>query len=181
MTLTHPFAYWQRNDSYANALTLSNTHVYNRSEAVNTTDLHVRSYLHTRVSVATTTTSPPPVDWFHALTFLQQGQWTPAPVTIMSTADDGDFGDLLAAPLVLTGHYPIASPGRDVAFWSSQKIESARVFHAVPDDNADFPSVQSGLTIRDPQGVFFPDNGYVTEVVIRQYLETLWASKVPPG
>ena len=180
MTHTHPFAYWQRNNSYANALTFSNHSVYNRNEAVNTTDLHVRSYLHSRVEITTTTTNPPPVDWFASLDFLQQAQWTPAPVTIISSANEGNFGDLLAAPLVLLGHYPIAAPGRDVAIWSSQKVESARVFHSVPDDNADFPSVQSGFTLFDRHAVTAP-SGYTYEITLHQYLETLWASKVPPG
>ena len=181
MTLTHPYSYWQRSNSYTNTLALSNNHVYNRNEAANTNDLHVRSYLHTKVNIATTTTTPPPTDWAHALDFVQQGQWTPAPVTIMSSANDGDVGDMLAAPLVLGGLYSLAAPARDLGTWFSQKVESARVYHAVPDDNGDFPSVQSGLTVHDPEGVFYPPNGYVLEVTIHQYLETLWASKVPPG
>lgn len=181
MTLTHPFAYWQRNNSYANALAASDNGVYNRNEAVNTTDLHVRSYLHSRVTITTTTTTPPPVDWFAGLDFLQQAQWTPAPVSIISTANDGDFGDMLAAPLVLTTRSLLAAPGRDVATWASQKVESARVFHAVPDDNSDFPSVQSGFTVFDRHAVLAAISGYHYEITLHQYLETLWASKVPPG
>lgn len=180
MTLTHPFVYWQRANSYVNSVPPSHNAVLNRNEVANTTDQHVRSYLHSRVTITTTTTNPPPVDWFASLDWLQQGQWTPAPVTVMSSANDGDFGDMLAAPLVLTTRSLLAAPGRDVATWASQKVESARVFHNVPDDNADFPSVQAGLTLFDRHGVLAPILGYTFEITIHQYLETLWASKVPP-
>lgn len=180
MTLTHPFAYWQRHNSYGNALPASASTALNRNEAVNVNDLHVHSYLHSRVTITCTTTNPPPVDWFAGIDILQQGQWTLAPVTIMSTANQGNFGDMLAAPLVLQGHYPIAAPGRDVAVWSSQKIESAKVYHFASDDNTDFPSVQSGLTIFDRGAVLAPISGYTYTITIHQYLETLWASKVPP-
>lgn len=179
MTLSHPFAYWQRFNSYANTLGSSNNDVYNRNSADNTNDQHVISYLHSRVKVTITTTTPPPVDWFAGVDWLQQGQWTPAPVTIMSSANDGDYGDMLAAPLVLVGHYPIAAPGREVVVWASQKIERAKVFHTVSDDNGDFPSVQSGLTLFDRHAALAPISGYHYEITIHQYLETLWASKVP--
>lgn len=180
MTLTHPFPYWQRNNAYLNVVPASDNTVVNRNEAANVNDLHVRSYLHSRVTITTTTTSPPPVDWFAGLDWIQQGQWTLAPVTIMSSANEGNYGDMLAAPLVLTTRSLLAAPGRDVATWASQKVESARVYHFAPDDNADFPSVQSGLTLFDRHAVLAGISGFHYEITIHQYLETLWASKVPP-
>lgn len=179
MTLTHPYPYWQRANSYENTLAASDNDVYNRNEAINTTDLHVRSYLHSRVTITTTTTNPPPVDWFAGLDFLQQAMWTPAPVTIIGTANDGTYGMFLTAPLVLTTRSLIAAPGRDVATWSCQKVESARVYHSVPDDNSDFPSVQSGFTVFDRGNVLSHSPAYTYTITFHQYLETLWASKSP--
>lgn len=181
MTLTHPFSYWQRGNSYANAVPATDNTVLNRNEANNVNDLHVRSYLHSRVTISCSTTNPPPVDWFASLDWLQQGQWTLAPVTIMSSANDGNFGDMLAAPLVMLTHSPVAAPGRDIAMWASQKVESARVYHFASDDNGTFPSVQSGLTLYDRHNVLAGLSGFTYEITIHQYLETLWASKVPPA
>lgn len=180
MTLSHPFQYWQRANSYNNTIGASDNVVYNRNEANNTNDLHVRSYLHTRVTMTTTTTNPPPVDWFASFDFIQQGQWTPAPVSVMSSANDGNFGDMLAAPLVLLTRSLIAAPGRDVATWATQQVASAKVYHAVSDDNGDFPSVQAGLTVFDRANIFAHTPAYTYTLTIHHYLETLWASKVPP-
>ena len=179
MTLTHPYLYWKRNNSFSSAAPATDNDVVNRTTAINVTDLHIRSYLHSQVTMTTTTTSPPPVDWFAGLNWLQQAQWTPAPVTVISSANDGDFGDMLAAPLILVTRSLLASPGRDVATWASQKIESARVYHAVDAGNSDFPSVQSGLTIDDRHNILNHSPAYTFEITIHQYLETLWASETP--
>lgn len=181
MTLTHPYLYWQRSTSYNNNIAVPNTHVYNRNEASrDVQDLHVRSYLHTRVMMTTTTTSPPPVDWFAGLDFIQAAQWTPQPGSSIGAATEGDLNMMLIAPLALMSHSLIAAPGRDVAVWSTQQIASAKVYHSAPDSNTDFPSVQAGLYIFDRGGVRDPFAGYVYTVTVRHTLETLWASTVPP-
>ncbi len=179
MTLAKPFAYWMRTNSYTNTIPPSDNDVVTRNDAFTVGDLHVRSLLHSRVTITTTTTTPPPVDWFAGIDWVQQAQWTVAPVTAISSANDGNFGDMLAAPLVLLGHYPIAAPGRDVAVWASQKVEHAKVYHAQSDADTDFPSVQAGLTLFDRHNVLSAFAGYHYEITVHQYLETLWNSTVP--
>src|SRR6478609_2509460 len=115
MTLTHPYAYWQRSNSYVNNISVPNTHVYGRNEAsMDVQDLHVRSYLHTRVTITTTTTTPPPVDSFAGLDFIQVAQWTPQPGSSISAAGEGDLDMMCYEPLVLVHRSTIAAPGRDV-------------------------------------------------------------------
>jgi len=177
MTLAQPYLYWVRGGAYANTLTSDNDVPYGRCSAQRTTtDLLVRTYLHTEVKITTSTTSPPPVDWFYNLGFISVAQYSPSPTTLVATAEDGSPGMLVTAPLVFTGHWPVASPGRDVASWSQQKTESAKVYQKAPDPNSDFPCVQVGLTVFDPSDVLSPPASYHYSLAIRFHLETLWAS-----
>lgn len=179
MTLTHPFLYWTRGNSYNNNIAVPNTHVYNRNEATRSTqDLHVRSYLHTRVTITTTTTSPPPVDWFAGLDFVQKAQWTPQPGSSISASGVDDQDMMCYEALVLVHRSTIAAPGRDVAQWATQQTASAKVYHSAPDTNFDFPSVQAGLDIFDRGGLRDPTAGYVYTVTVHHFLETLWASTI---
>jgi hypothetical protein len=182
MTLARPYLYWQRHNSYNNNFSYPNTHVYNRNTASRSVqDLHVRSYLHTRVTITTTTTTPPPVDWFAGLDFIQVAQWTPQPGSSISDAGEGDQDMMCYEPLVLVHRSTIAAPGRDVAQWSTLRVASAKVYHAAPADNFDFPAVQAGLYVVDLGGVRDPTAGYIYTLTIHHALETLWASTVPPG
>ncbi len=181
MTLAQPYLYWQRRTSYGNDIYLPNTHVYNRNPASrDVQDQHVRTYLHTRVMMVTTLTTPPTVDWFGGMDFVQKAQWTPQQGSSIGAATEGDLAMMCYAPLVLVSHSLIGAPGRDVAVWATQKVESARVYHTAPPTNFDVPAVQSGLDIFDRFGVRDPGNGYLYTVTVRQTLETLWASSVPP-
>lgn len=180
MTIAKPYSYWVRFDSYANAFTSDDNDVYNRCQATRSVeDLLVRTYLHTSVHISTSTTSPPPKDWFFDLNFLAVAGYSPSPTTTMQTAESGDPGVLITGRVVFTGLWPIASPGVNVATWEQQRTESAKVYQKAPDPNSDYPCVQSGINIKDPSDILFPPASYHYDVVIRQYLETLWASDVP--
>ena len=181
MTLSHPFGYWQRSNSYVNNISVPNTHVYNRNEASRSVqDLHVRSYLHTRVTITTSTTNPPAVDWFAGLDFIQVAQWTPQPGSSITAASEGAEDMMCYEPLVLVNRSLLAAPGRDVAQWSTLQVASAKVYHAAPEDNFDFPSVQAGLYIFDRGTLRDPVAAYDYAVTVHHSLETLWASTVPP-
>jgi len=182
MTLAKPYAYWVRSDSYANTFTADDNDVYNRCQAYRSVeDLLVRTYLHTTVAISTSTTSPPPKDWFYNLGFLEVAGYSPSPTSTMQTAESGDIGTLITGRVVFTGLWPIASPGVNVGTWSSQGTHSAKVYQKAPDDNSDYPCVQSGLNIKDPSDILFPPASYHYSLVIRQFLETLWNSDVPPS
>lgn len=181
MTLARPYAYWQRSNSVATNISVPNTHVYNRNEASrDVQDLHVRSFLHTRVTITTTTTTPPPVDWFAGLDFIQVAQWTPQPGSSITAASEGAPDMMCYKALVLVHRSTIAAPGRDVAQWAVQQTASSKTYHSAPEDNFDFPSVQAGLYIYDRGDLRDPDAGYVYTVTVHHSLETLWASAVPP-
>lgn len=182
MTLAKPYAYWVRSNSYDNTFTSDDNGVYNRCSAERSVeDLLVRTYLHTIINISTTTTSPPPKDWFFGLDFVAIAGYSPSPTSTMQASESGDVGILCTARLVLTGVYAVASPGVNVAAWSQQKTESARVFQKAPADNSDYPCVQSGVNIEDHYDVLFPPASYHYTLYMRQYLETLWNSDVPPG
>lgn len=179
-TLARPYYYWVREDSYSNAFTADDNDVINRCQAYRTVeDQLVRTYLHTSVHIVIAATSTIPVDWFARLNFLQVAGYSPSPTSTMQTAESGDLGILCTGRVVFTGHWPIAAPGRDVATWESQVTSSAKVYQSAPESNSDYPCVQSGLNVKDPSDVLFPPATYTYGVVIRQYLETLWASTLP--
>jgi hypothetical protein len=181
VTVARPYAYWVRNDSYANAFTANDNDVYNRCQAVRSVeDQLVRTYLHTSIHISTSTTSPPPKDWPYALNFLAVAGYSPSPTSTMQTAQSGDVGVLCTARVVFTGLWPIASPGVNIGTWEQQRTESAKVYQSAPADNSDYPCVQSGVNVLDPGDILFPPATYHYSVVIRQFLETLWASSVPP-
>lgn len=181
MTLTHPYLYWQRSNSYNNNISVPNTHVYNRNEASrDVQDLHVRSYLHTRVTITTTTTTPPAPDWFAGLDFIQVAQWTPQPGSSITASSEGAENMMCYEPLVLVHRSPIAAPGIDVAQWATFQVASAKAFHSAPPDNFDYPAVQAGLYIFDRGELRDPDAAYSYAVTVHHSLETLWASTLAP-
>ncbi len=182
MTLAYPYAYWQRSNSYNNTISVPNTHVYNRNEATRTVqDLHVRSYLHTRVTITTTTTTPPAPDWFAGLDFIQVAQWTPQPGSSITASSEGAEDMMCYEPLVLVHRSTIAAPGIDVAQWATLQVASAKVFHSAPPDNFDYPAVQAGLYIFDRGELRDPDAAYSYAVTVHHSLETLWNSALAPG
>lgn len=177
MSLAKPYAYWVRNDSYSNAFAASDDTVINRCQATRTVeDLLVRTYLHTSVHILTSTTSTPPPGWFYNVNFLACAGYSPSPTSTMQVAESGDVGVLITGRVVFTGNWPIASPGVGVATWEQQRTESAKVYQKAPDPNSDYPCVQTSLSIKDPSDVLFPPASYHYVVVVRQFLETLWAS-----
>lgn len=182
MTLAQPYSYWVRSNAYANAFTLDDNGVYNRCSAERSVqDLLVRTYLHTILHISTSTTSPPPKDWFFGLDFVAIAGYSPSPTSTMQTSESGDVGILCTGRLVFQGLWPIASPGVNVGTWAQQKTESAKVYQKAPPDNSDYPCVQSGINIEDHYDILFPPASYHYTLYIRQYLETLWASDVPPA
>ena len=182
MTLAKPYYYWVRENAYINTFPADDNAVYNRCQAYRTVeDELVRTYLHTIINISTSTTSPPPKDWFFALDFVAVAGYSPSPTTTMQTSDSGDTGVLCTGRLVLNGVYSIASPGVNVATWAQQKTESAKVYQKAPPDNSDYPCVQSGVNIEDHFDILFPPATYHYSLYMRQYLETLWASSLPAG
>ena len=181
MTLAKPYAYWVRDNGYANTFTTDDNGVYTRCQANRSVeDLLARTYLHTINNISTTTTSPPPKDWFFGVDFIAIAGYSPSPTTTMQSPNEGDVGTLITARLVFTGNWPVASPGVDVATWAQQKTESAKVYQKAPPDNSDYPCVQGGLTVEDHFDILFPPASYHYTLYMKQYLETLWYSDVPP-
>lgn len=182
MTLARPYAYWVRNNGYLNTWPSDDNGVINRCSAVRSVeDQLVRTYLHSVVNMSVTTTSPPPKDWFYAVDLVAIAGYSPSPTSTMQQVSGGDVGTLITSRLVFTGNWPVASPGVDVASWAQQRTESARVYQSAPADNSDYPCVQSGISVEDHENVLFHFPAYSISFYIKQYLETLWASSVPPG
>lgn len=180
MTLAQPYNYWTRATSYDNTWGVSNPTLFNRSQSYRSPqDLHVRTYLRTRVAMYTPATSAPPQDWVTGMFLVGVAQWTPQPDALIADFNSNDPG-IVATSWLTPRIYPaVAAGGPYTVIWEQTETVSSRVYRAAPPDNSDYPAVQSGVHLFDLDGVFYPPNGYSTRFRAFQFLETLWASSQP--